>query len=489
MKNKMISFPLSLLLLLSNQASAFESLSSCMPFTAISWIEEHFTDFRNAFNDSVDVQYEQYLYGDWSDTELDEDVGEIEDDENGLAYGQTAEDLTDQLEYTPAYLNAEHIESTEEITVIADADGDEVELHGYFCDFDGSNGYMVITDDYKIYGLETEGDNPFMDVLEFDELLFYEVSGYAYRCLGEIYSVADLSNYCMSFSAYKGQASRGCGRIYYADMYIRNRYGVSYQRTEMIWLSMYRFTQYNLSVYHHYDEDEAEWLSEDNCWIVSGFHVLQYLSDNRELNNAPVNGDTIYYSAGLNEPNIMSKYFDEDGNCKEFIYINGKKTAKYRFNPDGTRKFPSLYADFRRYANDNYQKCDIGVINETGKMMVGVAKKYKTKLSYSTHKDWKLYLGDAMAQLSNDSPLIWVTNGCKYGNHMMAVCGYRKYQAEEELNVEGITYTSKSTKLLFGLRDGWSSYYDDDSQKTYTYFYFDMSAHNQENSTLTSFKY
>ena len=114
----------------------------------------------------------------------------------------------------------------------------------------------------------------------------------------------------------KGQDTdqTGNGKIVNTKDYVLDKYGSGYSLVNSHSLDMDLYLQSDLSVYKTIEQDGQAY-SEGNCWIVSAFHVLQYLAKTKYTDM--YSDDIVTYDAKNEEPDIYSKHFDNNGNCKE----------------------------------------------------------------------------------------------------------------------------------------------------------------------------
>lgn len=498
MKHKLFSVPLTVLIFLNAYSNAIVSDDEENDFSAYELadvIVENFSDFVDDYNSYLEEQYELAL-------EEKEDVKEEYDlEREEVGYSKEEYQASNNLNYAddwvPSNLHANYVEEIFAITIVTyDDEDNELSENGLFLDFDDNNGYVVVGPSYQLYELETDLESPFSDIGEY-ERYYIEGSGFFYLDDdGNFIDVSSDSNFDTNGSkskSYKGQLANGCGRIYDTESYIRNRYGWFYRKISSHEIQMERYNQYNMSVYLQFDQDERDWYSEGNCWMIAGYHVLQYLAD-IQIMNAPLSSQNTIYYPKASEPEIYYEYFDGYGNSR-YYYIrdDGVYMDLYKLNLRYNQTdffFPELYTETRKYINDNYQKCESGTLDEDCAMIQNISYMHGLNLNYDIHSNWKSYVTKGIQEIKQDKPLIWRTSNCTYGAHQTAVCAYETYQKTHTFFLCSLfgMVTVSYTRNLYGLKDGWSSYAIN-SKNTIETFYFDMYSHKDEYSKIVSFDY
>lgn len=363
-------------------------------FECASIINDNFDEFKQAYNEALRIEYEESYEVEYEDSY----IGEIEyEGEDSYACNEymDEEESVPQAEYKPAYLEADYVESVADISITAmDEYGNELVDDGYLLNFNDEFGYLVIGSDYKLYAMETSGENPFNNISD-AELVDREGEGFFYFKDGDMIDVNNLPNsvnkedtYC-SEAIYEGQTKKGCGRIYRPDLYTAKRYGFGYRKILSNRIPVQRYTQSQLSVYSSYDiQAGGGWMTEGNCWLVAGYHTLQYYSDTQIL-NAPKSGETIVYDPIADEPEIYENYYDENGNCKAIYNIEGTDFDGYRLNYSRMNHMPSLYSDVRKYASKHYGRCSGGYLSETCAIIEDISSSYGKKITCTIQNSWK----------------------------------------------------------------------------------------------------
>lgn len=340
---------------------------------------------------------------------------------------------------------------------------DENYSEGILLDFDESNGYLLLTDNFNILNFELNGESPFKGIVA-TEYYYSIYGGYFYKLDGEIISVKqNANNEREIFDETKerkhidGQLDdkTGNGCIYDPDTYIQSYYGNSYKLVASKSLLMKRYDQFDLSCYIFND------YSEGNCGLVSAYHVLQFLQKSR-WDSMPSSSNTTLYDPYIYEPDLYFKRFD----------LTGKPLYEGLRKQDNSvlEQWPELYKVTRMHCASKYGTVENLTVNQTSAIIENVAKMYDYTVDAQEEVMYKLHLDKGINNLNNNTPLCYsVSNDETYGSHTMAVCGYRKYQGKKKI----MFFDTVDTVLLYELADGWQS---DDSP--YRKIYYDMSITN-----------
>ncbi len=355
------------------------------------------------------------------------------------------------------------------------------QIDGILIDLNDEYGYITVGYDYEIFDIQAKGNQPFI-AHSGCEYFFSTTTGYSYfnTSLNDWISAnkdsvseeKDWGNIKLNHGQYLGQEKEqsGNGKIVDPLLYVQDKYGYDYYDYFSASLDMDGYEQGNLSAYETIKEDGKSY-SEGNCWIVSSFHILQYLAKTKYTNM--YFSSFVNYDAKQNEPNIYSNHFDSNGNCKEKIKINdGTIADKWKLT---NKEFPRLYANVREYVDGKYQKCDDGYIWETRDIVKYMCNKYGHDIDTNTHYNWNYHADNIVDEIINERPALWFTLNDTYGSHAMAVCGFRYYKKER--NFKFFTYST--FKLFYELRDGHTT----ESR------FFDMSGHKFNVGCLVFFKY
>lgn len=336
---------------------------------------------------------------------------------------------------------------------------------GVLIDLNDEFGYITIGYDFEIFDIQAKGNQPFYDYSGY-EYFFSTTTGYSYydTNLNDWASVnkdniseeKDWGSIELNQKTYKGQDgnAKGNGKIKNPDDYVLDKYGSGYSICDSNILDMDIYTQLQLSVYYQNGNKKDNYSSEGNCWIVSAFHVLQYLAKT-EYTDMYSNRE-IVYNAKDREPNIYSKHFDNNDKCKETIIQDNKVVDKWYLS---NNKFPELYTEVRELVDSEFKKCDGGTEAQTSYIVKKIAKNYGHKIGFSNYFRWGAYADYVKYKIDKNIPCIWATKGDTYGAHSMAVCGYKYYKKTRKFWI----FSYSTYKLFYELRDGHldvPAYYD-----------------------------
>lgn len=429
------------------------------------YIEEHLVDFVSEYNA---IMLEEKAIN-----ESDENYVGDEDDEGG-------EDDEGNL-YNDRVWEATSVEARINVKIFDDEEDDEEEgddgcgYDGILLDLDDENGYILVGNDYTLLDIEMFKESPFYEI-DSDMYAFSVFGGYMYYdyVVEDYVSVnpennsdeSDWNEIALS-KQYDGQDDygKGCGGIKDPDIYMKARYGSIWKPSGGKSLPMHGFDQWDLSCYHNpiieNDQFDYRYRSEGNCWVISAYHVLQYLAD-KHWHNMPSHdiyprdkyGYIEEYDPRIEEPNIYTIFFDSDRNPKtqELYYNNGQKCINEWVEIYTTHEFPQLYIDVRKHVDSEYKKINGGYEKETLEIIRYIAQQYGYDVQGRVCVPWNSNIIVAEKELDKGHPLIWTTTkDSTYKNHSMAVCGYKHY-----VKVTRIWFFSfKTCKTLFELRDGW----------------------------------
>lgn len=328
-------------------------------------------------------------------------------------------------------------------------------------DFDGSNGYLLLADNFEILAFSSHGKSPF-DGVTADRYkyspyggFYYEFNGQVYDITGHNYNSIDLSLASGGRQHYDGQASgmNGCGGIESPATYINNCYGSSYNLVSSKSLSVTRFTQNTLSCYFTVSES-GSYTGEGNCGLVAGYHAMQCLQRTKWQNMPSVSARCLY-DPYIYEPNEYFKRFDITGRP---LYENVAKQDN-----DILENWPVLYKEARMYAVNNFNRCNGFIVNQVSATIEHIASNYGYSVDAREDPLYKFSLDKGINEINNDEPLVfYVSNDETYGAHFVAVNGYKKYQERKRVWIFDVV----NTVILYEIVDGQSNYAR----------YYDMSA-------------
>ena len=326
-------------------------------------------------------------------------------------------------------------------------------------DFDGTNGYLLLADDFEILNFSPHGNSPF-DGIVADRYKYSPYSGFYYELNGQVYDMTgcdslDSSLFSGGRQHYDGQASgmHGCGGIESPATYINNCYGSSYNLVSSKSLSVTRFKQNTLSCYFTVSES-GSYTGEGNCGLVAGYHAMQCLQRTKWQNMPSVSARCLY-DPYIYEPNEYFKRFDITGRP---LYENVAKQDN-----DILENWPTLYKEARMYAVNSFNRCNDFIVNQVSATIEHIASNYGYSVDAREDPLYKFSLDKGINEINNDEPLVfYVSNDETYGAHFVTVNGYKKYQERKRVWIFDVV----NTVILYEIVDGWSNYAR----------YYDMSA-------------
>lgn len=362
-------------------------------------------------------------------------------------------------------MHATEVENMIPLTIIDEDD----QFEGILIDLNDDCGYITIGYDYQIYDIVADGEQPFIEYPN-KEYSFTTTNGYFYfdEDINDYLSINEENNSAeedwteilLNRRTYLGHESgaSGNGKIENIDDFVEDKYGSEYTLYQANSLQMNGYNQSELSVYRTYDKNNSK-ITEGNCWIVSAYNVLQYLSE--KYFSDMYSNDYVVYNAKLEEPNIFSKHFDENEVSLETVRLdNGESIPKWDLTYN---MLPKLYAEIRRFVDTTYGKCDGGTSWETSNIVKQIASNYNHTINDIRHYMWGRYAYNVINYIDSNVPCIWSTSNDTYGAHSMAICGYRTYRKE----IPFLCFKIINKKLFYELKDG----HERESR------FFDVSAH------------
>lgn len=334
------------------------------------------------------------------------------------------------------------------------------QYEGYFLDFDSTNGYAVIGEDYTFLDFQTTGYSPYKDTIGdiYPENQCYStISGYLYLNDGEYVSVEnnkdEIEYYlnttgCNYNDIYEDNYS-GCDHIKNTDLYISNKYGddwVLCDHKSLLPKQEKYNNQSDLSCYksNRLINNNLSSYSEGNCWFVSAYNVLQSLADatgdyKKTVNafrkiyysNMPKSNDTINYIPSVDEPKMYYKFYDEEGNNKTDIVATINGTIYYsRVLRNGPITFPKLYKNVRQYVIDRWNKIDSGTIYNTADIINEIGARYGYEFKAKGTVLMGIYGNRGIYSIRNNLPFAFCTarvSNSNYKDHIMAGIGFKSY--------------------------------------------------------------
>lgn len=404
----MISFTLIFIVMGSNQVKAEEASLSGQCTQLVQFLSNHIEEFQNQYNLTLDDQDEPL------------DIHSIEG-------------------YTTIY--------------ILDCDG-----YGVYIDFDGSNGYVLVSLDYVIYELCTSGDLDYLKNVSF--AYYYSADGFLYKTGQNYERYANGFGTGISLQA-AGQTGDGDGFITDMNSYVADRYP-DYEFVKMVNnISNYTITrQINTSYYVHYVNGAV--FSEGNCALNTMYSVLNSWQKNGILPDIPSENEKVDWLANIENDKLYAKYGTGQSGDGDYWTVNREF---------GFSQMPLLYDRIRTYTITNYNYnpeagINVDQVAETINFVAHYADYYQFKPLRST----AFY--DVTSKLSEGRAVFLVVNNSQtYNNHAMCVVGYNEYNYKTGWWIFQQTQTayfylvddSRSTRLV---------YFDPNRSASYEFVYY-----------------
>ena len=333
-------------------------------------------------------------------------------------------------------LSASYIEKSFKIDII-DHDGKK---DGYFLDFDSTNGYMILGDEYLIYDFALNGESPYKN-LKCETYCFSTISGYLYLKDGKYINVDSdknitenyLDNITFNSKKYDGQDQSGCGNISNINKYIIDKYGSgweSYDNKSLTMATGKYTTQTRLSCYidYSYNGESLYSSSEGNCWLVSAYNVLQSLADatgsykdkvdkykeDSLKSSMPNINNIITYNPKIMENSLYKKVYDDNGNNISGIIKSASGKTHYKTVLVNTT-YPKLYTDVRKYVYKNFRKVNGGTVYNTAKIINEIGKQYGYNFKAKGTIAAGLYSSSGITAINNNLPFILCTSSASNG--------------------------------------------------------------------------
>lgn len=390
-------------------------------------------------------------------------------DEIVAAYNETVED--------EQYLNAEYIEYRSLIKFIDDdtVDSNTCKTFAYI-DFNGDNGYAIVSPEREIYDVVVDGDYAYA---RDNQNLYYGISSKFMYMDGngnfqpyEIKEFTDEIIGCPCIEPYKDSQNNllrgpvipppqptmdGNMDSSAFNTHISNYY-LGYSLQNYITCNGYSsfvFTkQYNTSYYIAYNKKVGAAYSEGNCALNAMYNVINNWNNSGYINlkrNATINvyngtapyGSDIHYDTLYSVWGVGTKKYT---NNTEYIWeSNGPKILQ---------NMPQLYDDIRDYAvNTNSYKPEGGysvsyfipTMTHVLKDLNNIRDPIESTFSPET----------ARIQIQNGRSCVLVMdNSLTYNCHAVALIGYKEYKKTRALSTN---LTMSYTYYFYEIADGWEN--------------------------------
>ncbi len=349
---------------------------------------------------------------------------------------------------------------------------------GVYIDFNNENGYMVMSLDFNIFRIETEGDLKYLKKEKF--AYFSSIDGFLFLT-NHGYEKYDKNFKNMTFTdrePYAGQSAEGDGEIYDIKAYVSNRYPsysyVSSQNTianEGFNYINQRATSYYLKyVSSNGGQTYPNRESEANCSLTAMYLVMNSWQKRSIISELPSISEKMDVYETISQDIFYSEYGkDESSSIKE-----GDFYTYWAINSENTlRNMKKLYVDIRDCAAKKFGYTPRQGLNVSNVpyIMESVASKYGKNISISKTTNF------STIQMSIDNGravYLSISGSSTYGNHGVSLIGYEKYSYKTGWWI----FQSTNYAYFFAIGDGRNislQYFDPNTSAnpSLTYCYFE----------------
>ncbi len=342
-------------------------------------------------------------------------------------------------------------------------------------DLNNDEGYLVLGNNYKIFDYQPNielSEKASMNKLEFNPISrSFTTRG------GQYVSVTDETNKQPDVSEanlMQGEfVDYGCGQISSEQLtnYINDKFPGGELDDEYS-LPITRHAQRALSVYLKETVDSngnKKTISEGNCWLCAMYTVFDYLVNDSAyssivFNNFPKkwHGDIPYYPQ-TQEPSTYNWVKQYASDYKAFDNTIGDWAVK---------EFDGLYISLRAAETSFIINSPIIGLSPNGAAAVMENAAHDnglTSFDATNDTNFNAYTGtqDFKDFLQSDKPLYFYSNGSTYGNHAMAVSGYKHYK--------------RTVRVLFWDKIEWATFLEIGDGWSVDTMYFDITRYYWEN--------
>ena len=317
-----------------------------------------------------------------------------------------------------------------------------LDVDGIYLDFNDSNGYMIVIDDYGVVAFENKGDLEYLKGADkcyysiTDKFVYFNDDGSIVPYEPQPVLTEEEWNEMLLEKKYAGQELAGDGAITDTNQYVKDKYGSNYKVYQSKSLYGFRYMrQYRLSMYYEWKNGSK--YSEGNCTLSSIYALMNYLQSSGKYPKLPAYNQETSYNA------------KNDAFYK--TYAN-----KSNFDIETPKSLPNLYLSIRNYAvkNHGYKVSGTNPFN-IGSIIKGVAKEYGYNSIKTSHILIWSFDGQVVSEIDAGYPTIWnCANSSTYGSHSLVVTGYKQYR--KTTTILGINFYSYVS--LMQVNDNWTTY-------------------------------
>lgn len=340
------------------------------------------------------------------------------DDSNVINYiSKNSKDVSDFIEDNLDTFVSEY-NSVSENTWLATKIEDKksvIDINSYeeymYLDFDGTNGYALVGNDYDFLEFSTEGDLDFTKKV--DKLYWSSFDGFVYLENGQYirYNTKylnedDLINQSFNYSGkVDDEYSDGSDVISNIPEYLKSRYGSGWYYDSKNSKSLNNYQNVYQNEYAIYDYGEG------NCTLSAFYGIFRYLRDNKNLKKLP-KGD---------------------------VEIDPTKDSFNKGHVVSNTIVPEIYAKIRENAmNYNYT---VESNFWTSATMARWGNEALGSMGYKS--DWYnsyVYMNltwtfnnEVVKNIDSGYPVMWNQTRGNYSNHSMVVKGYKTYKKDHKV--------------------------------------------------------
>ena len=315
-----------------------------------------------------------------------------------------------------------------------------------YIDFNGNNGYMVVSPDFELFALEAEGDLDYLKGKDFayysktGGFVFFDEAGNALVPYEE--EEVEETEEEVSAAPYDGQVSGEDGEdgfIYDLDAYVKDRYP-NYTdpmddetNTDITYYSIPNYehvAQFDTSIYTHMYVDEEGFFHTDfegNCGISALYSVFNSWKNQGFAPTFPSSSEVVKYDAATMEPNhtyTLSQGWKVNSGAPYSAFA--KRINGYRVIDN----VPELYVTIRQNMYDgraDYEPSAAGLnFYELTSIMYATMTDYRIPANITNFGDdfdvMKLFFNSHGA-----AQILWIENSSSYHNHTVACIGFKEY--------------------------------------------------------------
>ena len=369
------------------------------------------------------------------ETAEEERIWTLQDTQNVAAFIQNnletfVQKYNESREDESEYLHATGVERIKIVNLIED------ENYGAYIDFDGDNGYAVVTGDYTVYDLQTEGDLSYLD--DEEEVYYAYEKFYRMDENGAMQSFAEADPLPSSDEqpAYSSSAGKDDdGAITDLNAYVNANYPeYTYEGNQFggnkIAFNYYAQSQTGYYYWNGVDENglvrDFTTHYEGNCVLTAMYNIFKSWGQYGKIDNIPYSS-TVNISNSIENDPLYSKY-----NYEILPYTRPEENYMYRslwqVATGNLRAMPTVYIKIRDYAISQYDyTCESGFKHSNVEATMQYIANY-----YNSSVDPFMYYtyNEANALMSikkGKAAYLGLNNDPAYIDHGVAIIDYHYY--------------------------------------------------------------